>query len=174
MTTPVQKKNFIDRAFRVSLFIKAIDGSLQLIGGTLLMIIPHATLVSWLDRLSTQVMPDHNDTLIAQLLRTASEHYSVRAEIFLSLYMLSHGVIKLGLVYGLLREKLWVFPLAFVAFAGLILIELDRIFIHHYWGVIILLCFDTFVLTMVILEYRRLKAGLVHPHDKTDAVTSQR
>jgi uncharacterized membrane protein len=171
MTTHEPKKNFIDRAFRVSLFIKAIDGTLQLIGGTLLLIIPHATLVSWLDKLSTQVMPDNNETLIAQLLHTASQHYSVRAEIFLSLYMLSHGVIKLGLVYGLLREKLWVFPLAFVAFAGLILIELDRILIHHYWGVIILLSFDTFVLTMVILEYRRLKAGLVHPPSSETPLT---
>lgn len=160
MTTPKPKKNFVDRAFRVSLYIKAFDGTLQLTGGTLLLFVEPETLGRWVNVLTRHLLSSPNNP-VALFLEHQAQNLSVSTELLVSLYLLSHGVIKLGLVFGLLKEKLWVFPFAFVGFGAILSIELYRIIFHFFWGLIILMSFDTFVLTMVTLEYRRLKAGLV-------------
>jgi uncharacterized membrane protein len=152
-------KNFVDRAFRVSLYIKAFDGTLQLIGGTLLLFVEPQTLGRWMNFLTRHLLSENPNNVVAHWLHHQADTLSLDTTLIVSLYMLSHAVIKLGLVFGLLKEKLWVFPFAFVGFGAILSIEIYRILFHFFWGVCILMAFDTFVLTMVILEYRKLKAA---------------
>ncbi len=154
--TPL-KRSLVDRAFRISLFIKGFDGVMQLIGGTLLLFIEPQTLGSWMNFLTRHLFSSNPNNVVAHFLQHQAENLSVSTTLIVSLYMLSHAVIKLGLVYGLLKEKLWVFPFAFVGFGIILSIEAYRIIFHFFWGVCILMSFDIFVLTMVILEYRKLK-----------------
>lgn len=157
MSAPHPARTFVDRAFRISLFIKAFDGTLQLIGGSLLFFVEPQELGRWMNFLTRHLFSTNPNNVIAHWLHHQAETLSVDTTLLVSLYMLSHGVIKLGLVYGLLREKLWVFPFAFVGFGAILSIEIYRILFHFFWGVCILMAFDTFVLTMVILEFRKLR-----------------
>ncbi len=159
MQTEHPPRNFVDRAFRLSLFIKGFDGTMQLIGGTLLFFVEPQTLGRWMNFLTRHLISEDPTNVVAHWLHHQADSLSVDTELLVSLYMLSHGVIKLGLVFGLLKEKLWVFPFAFVGFGAILSIEIYRIIFHFFWGVCVLMAFDTFVLTMVILEYRRLKAA---------------
>lgn len=131
---------------------------LQFIGGSALLLIPTQTLGRWIDYLMWHLISENPDNMIGRWLQHRSHHLSGHATLLVSLYMLSHGVIKLSLVFGLLKEKLWVFPFAFVGFGAILSVEMYHIFFHFFWGFCILMSFDIFVLTMAILEYRKLKA----------------
>lgn len=157
MQTTRAPRTLLDRAFRLSLFIKGFDGTLQFISGSLLLFIEPQTLGRWMNFLTRHLISEDPNNVVAHWLYHQAENLSVDTTVLVSLYMLSHGVIKLGLVYGLLKEKLWVFPFAFVGFGAILSIEIYRIIFYYFWGVCVLMSFDVFVLTMVVLEYRKLK-----------------
>jgi uncharacterized membrane protein len=75
---------------------------------------------------------------------------------FAAIYLLSHGVIKLTLVWALLGGKLWAFPVSMVVFGGFIVYQLYRYTFTHEWMLIALSIFDIFVIALIYLEYRAI------------------
>jgi len=73
-------------------------------------------------------------------------------------YFFSHGVVKFFLVWGLLRSKLWAYPVSIFflsAFSAYQIYEL----LHHYSPVLTaFLLFNTIVIILVIKEYRYVVA----------------
>jgi uncharacterized membrane protein len=142
-------KSFVHRAFWLSLFLKGLDGALQLAGGVVVLIFEPGTLgkaYRWLTRF-----------LLGKSSHNAEADFHISIEILVCIYLLSHGIIKVLLVYGLLKEKLWVFPAALVGFGFFLTLEIYRIYQHFYWAILILMCIDVFVVTMVILEWKKVK-----------------
>jgi uncharacterized membrane protein len=81
--------------------------------------------------------------LIANYLLAAAQRLSLASEHFAALYLLSHGVIKILLVVGLLSRKLWVDPIAVVVFAAFIVYQLYRYSFTHAIGLIALSLFSS-------------------------------
>jgi uncharacterized membrane protein len=75
-------------------------------------------------------------------------------------YLLTHGVVKIVLVYGLLRERLWSYPVSFVVFSGYIIYQLYRFTFTHSLLLIVLSIFDAFILTLAVHEYRLVRRNL--------------
>src|ERR1041385_9100741 len=101
-------KSFVHRAFWVSLIIKGIDGALQLIGGIIALSVEPGTLgraYRYLTRYLLGSKSGHNAE--AAFIKDAAVQFNMSIEILVSIYLLSHGVIKVLLVYGLLKERLW-------------------------------------------------------------------
>jgi uncharacterized membrane protein len=67
---------------------------------------------------------------------------------------LSHGVVKLLLVVGLLRGKLWSYPASLVAMALFIAYQLYRFSITHGLGLIALTVFDIAMIWLIWHEWR--------------------
>jgi uncharacterized membrane protein len=155
----VQKDtSFVHRAFWLSLFLKGLDGALQLLGGVAVLVAEPGTLgkaYRWLSRflIGNRV---HNPE--ADFIKVTAESFHMNVEMLVAIYLLVNGVIKVLLVYGLLKEKLWVFPAACVGFGLMFSLEVYRLSIHFFWGIFILMCISVFVITMVILEWRKVKA----------------
>jgi uncharacterized membrane protein len=60
-----------------------------------------------------ELIEDPNDFIATHLLAMA-QHFSVNSKNFYAFYLLSHGVVKLLLVVGLLKNKLWSYPASLV------------------------------------------------------------
>ena len=160
-TPPVQKDtSFVHRAFWLSLFLKGLDGALQLLGGLVVILFEPGTLgkaYRWLTRF---LMGKTSNNAEADFIKDAAHSFHISIEVLVCIYLLSHGIIKVLLVYGLLKEKLWVFPAALVGFGFFLTLEIYRIYQHFYWAILVLMCIDVFVVTMVILEWRKVKAQI--------------
>jgi len=149
--------SFVDRAFWLSLIIKGIDGALQLIGGVAVLFIEPGTLSRWFRYLTRYLLHRKPHNSESNFIHSAAAQFGISVETLVCIYLLSHGVIKVLLVYGLLKRKLWVFPAALAGFGFFLAVEIYRISEHFYWGILILMCVDIFVITMVILEYMKVK-----------------
>ena len=87
----------------------------------------------------------------------SSARYGRRRFLFVSVYLVAHGVIKIFLVAGLLRKKLWAYPTALWFLGIFILYQLYQFSHTHSLGLLALSAFDLFVASLVWREYRSRK-----------------
>ena len=98
--------------FKIGVICKGIDGLLETIAGTVLFFTNRASLrnlVGWMTQ--GELREDPTD-FIANHLVNFFHHLSISTKHFASVYLLTYGLVKMGLVAGLLLEKLWAYPLA--------------------------------------------------------------
>ena len=96
--------------------------------------------------------------LVASYLVRAAGHLSMSGERFASAYLLAHGVLKIALVWALLRSKLWAYPVAIVVFAAFGVYQMYRYALSRSATMLALTVLDVFVIVLTWLEYRRVRA----------------
>ncbi len=99
-----QRERMVHVLFDISVISKGVDGALEIVGGALLSFVSPAQIHS-LVRMLTQheLSEDPNDLLAGSLLQ-AAKHFSADAQIFAAVYLLWHGIVKVGLVIALYRN----------------------------------------------------------------------
>ncbi|MFF2344734.1 DUF2127 domain-containing protein [Pseudarthrobacter sp. NPDC058119] len=144
----------LDRTFRVSLILKGLDGVLELIGGVLLLLVTPAQ-INDLVRFLTQheLAQDPND-LVANTLLHLTANLSGSASLFGAVYLLLHGVVKIVLVWAVLRERLWAYPWMIAFLLVFIAYQAYRISVAFTWGMMLLTAFDIFIVWITWREYR--------------------
>ena len=96
----------IHRIFKVSVLLKGAHAVIECIGGLTLALASTTSIVGWVNRITQdELIEDPNDFIATHLLSMAQE-FSVNTKNFYAFYLLSHGIVKLALVVGLLRNKL--------------------------------------------------------------------
>lgn len=81
------------------------------------------------------------------------------AQVFGGLYLLSHGIVKLALVIGLLRDKLWAYPASLAVFILFILYQLVRYTHTNSGWLLALTVLDLIMMYLIYHEYRtKMKA----------------
>jgi uncharacterized membrane protein len=101
--------------------------------------------------------------LIAQWIRPhewLANHFNPSEQGFYAFYLLSHGLVKSVVVFGLLKEKLWAYPASFVVFGAFIAYQLYRYSHTHDLALIALSIFDLFVIALAVHEWRLLRKHL--------------
>jgi uncharacterized membrane protein len=148
----------LDRTFRVSLILKGLDGVLELIGGVLLVMVTPKQ-IGDLARFLTQheLAQDPNDVVANSLLRLTSS-LSVSASLFGAIYLLLHGLVKIVLVWAVLKDKLWAYPWMIAFLLVFIAYQSYRILVAFSWGLMFLTAFDIFIVWITAREYRLHRA----------------
>lgn len=155
-------RDALDRTFDVTLVLKGIDGFLELVGGVLLILVSPATINHLVERLTQhELSQDPNDFIAHHLLRlTANLHDS---QLFGAIYLLTHGVVKIVIVVGLLRREGWAYPVAFVFLGGFVVYQVYRMTYAPSVGLALLTVFDLLIIWLTWREYRRTRAAVADP-----------
>ncbi len=159
MDETLQEKR-IRQLFLISISLKGAFSALQIVGGILLLITAPSVitqLIVWLTQ--GELTQDPND-FIANYLLSFGAQLSLGSTIFGGLYLLSHGLIKIVLVVGLLRNKLWAYPWSIAVLGLFILYQMYRFTFTHSAFLIILTLFDVVVIWLIWREYRIVKKHL--------------
>lgn len=153
------KEKFVHVLFDVGVIGKGIDGLLETAGGFLLFFV-RPEQIGRIVRLLTQheLSEDPNDVIAGYLLH-AAQHLSGGIQIFGAIYLLTHGIIKVGLVAALLRRQFWAYPAAIFAFLLFLVYQLYRYSYTRATWLLALSLVDAFVIVVTWLEYRRLRAA---------------
>jgi len=147
------------RLFELTLGFKGIFALAEIITGVATWLIPQRyvlALVLWVTR--DEFAEDQHD-VVANLLLHTVQHLSVDAQRFAALYLIGHGVIKLWLVIGLLRERLWYFPVSMVVFGLFIAYQLYRYADTHSVWLLLVTALDVVVIVLTWHEYRSLRSA---------------
>ena len=153
----IPKEKTLHGLFRIGIFLKGLDGILEIAGGLLLLFVSRAAMNQVVRILTQHELQEDPDDWFANLVRQAVAHISVNTKIFASLYLVGHGFIKLLLVVGLWQNKLWSYPTALAFLLGFIGYQIYRINLSFSWGLMFLTAFDFVVALLVWHEYGWLK-----------------
>lgn len=154
------REKSIHRIFEISVLLKGAHALIECLGGVALALISRDYIRGLVDSLTQdELLEDPNDFLASHLLRFAQE-FTISAQHFYAFYLLSHGAVKLVLVVGLLRNKLWAYPASLVALSFFILYQLYRYSYTHGIGLILLTIFDVFVMWLIWHEYQLVRRHL--------------
>jgi len=143
----------IHRFFKISILMKGAHAVIEIVGGIALYLVATET-VAALVKSATQeeLIEDPNDFVASHLL-TMAQHFSVQSKSFYAFYLLSHGLVKLLLVVGLLRNQLWSYPASLVALTAFIIYQLYRFSYTHSPGLMALTVFDLLVMALIWHEW---------------------
>jgi uncharacterized membrane protein len=153
---PLREK-YLHRFFELSLLLKAafaLGEIIAAIGGFLVT----PGFVSRLAGIITraELKEDPRD-LVANYLLHWAHHLSLGTQHFMALYLLSHGIVKLWLVIGLIRQRLWYYPVALVVFGLFIVYQLYRYSLTHSVWLLLITGVDVVVVGLTWHEYRYLR-----------------
>jgi uncharacterized membrane protein len=143
--------------FYIGVILKGIDGVIETIAGFALIFISHAQLgaiVSFLTR--EELLEDPRDA-IANYLTDTFHNFSGASQHFSALYLLVHGVVKMVLVVGLLRNRLWAYPAAIAVFTALGLYQAYYVVLDRSLLLTALTILDVVIILLTRHEYRYRK-----------------
>ena len=156
------QRDVLDRTFDIALILKGLDGLLEFVGGVLLIVVSPATF-NRLAKMLTQheLSQDPHDFIAHHLLRlTANLH---NTQTFGAAYLLTHGLVKLVIVVGLLRREHWAYYVAFVFLGGFVIYQVYRLTYAPSAGLTLLTIFVAFIIWLTWREYRRKKTDPAPP-----------
>ncbi|MDB5699443.1 MAG: rane protein [Alphaproteobacteria bacterium] len=150
----------IHELFQVSVLLKGAHALIECVGGITLAVTANRTIAALINRLTQDELIEGRADFIARHLVAWAQGFSVQAQHFYAFYLLSHGVVKLALVAGLLMRKLWAYPASLVVMSLFIAYQLYRYSWSHSIGLIVLSLFDVLVIGLIWHEYRLLRRHL--------------
>lgn len=154
------KERRIHEIFEISILLKGAHALIECVGGILLVLVSTKAItdfVGWATQY--ELLEDPRDLIATRLLEWA-QGFSIETQHFYAFYLLSHGAVKLLLVIGLLREKLWAYPASLIVLGLFIAYQIYRYSFTHSPALIVLSIFDIFVLILVWHEYRLVRHHL--------------
>ncbi|MGM7777310.1 DUF2127 domain-containing protein [Arthrobacter sp. KNU-44] len=158
METKPAETTLLDRTFRVSLILKGLDGVLELIGGILLLVVTPKQIGDLVRFLTQHELAQDPHDFLANSLVHLSSNLSGSATLFGAIYLLLHGLVKIVLVWAVLKDKLWAYPWMIAFLLVFIVYQGYRIVVAFSWGLVLLTAFDIFIVWITAREYRLHKA----------------
>lgn len=148
----------LHRIFVYSIVLKALGAAVELGAGVVLFFISTARIVALVNALTlTELVEDPND-LVATTLRDMAHSLSISDKSFYAAYLVSHGLIKLALAFGLLRGRRWSYPAALITLSAFVAYQLYRYSYTHGVGLLLLTVFDIVVIGLIWQEWRTRRA----------------
>ena len=151
------QKNSTHVFFEAGIILKGLDGLLEIIGGLLLLVIKPETINKTIAFLTQHELSQDPKDFIANYFLKIASHISPNSILFASIYLFSHGIVKIIIILSLLAKKLWAYPTAIIFFTFFIIYQLYRFAITHSLWLILLSIFDILIIILTWLEYKRLK-----------------
>ncbi len=145
----------IHQVFEFSIVLKGLNALVEVGAGLFLLVFDHrhvTAIAHWLEHRELV----RKDVIIELLIRL-TESFSVSAQTFAIYYLISHGAVKLVLVWGLLRNKTWAYPASLVVLGLFIAYQLYRMTWAPSIGLALLTAFDVLIVGLIWHEYRLVR-----------------
>lgn len=144
----------IHQIFTVSVLLKGAHAVVECLGGLALALVSTDMIAALVDRLTQDELNEDPHDFVATHLLDYAQHFSIGSKNFYAFYLLSHGLIKMFLVIGLLRNKLWSYPASLVVMGLFIIYQLYRFSYTGSFGLIAITALDVVVMVLIWHEYR--------------------
>ncbi len=149
----MHKEKAITLFFHIGVFLKGMDAVLELSGGLLVLLIPPVAISSVMKALTYRELLEDPHDVVAAFLLHAAQQYAITGSTFVAFYLFAHGLIKIVLVVGLLKNKIWAYPTALIVLGAFMLYQLYRFTFFHSLIMLGLTIFDFFVVWIIWREY---------------------
>jgi uncharacterized membrane protein len=150
----MRSQRTIHLLFEVGLWLKGLFALSETIAGIAAYFVSQHSLLRILQWPTMQEFSEGSHDIVANSLFHTIQNLSVSTQKFAALYLFGHGAIKLWLIVGLLRARLWYYPVAMIVFALFIAYQLYRYTLTHSVWLLLITILDLIVIVLTWLEYR--------------------
>jgi uncharacterized membrane protein len=142
------------RAFQVGILLKGLDGTLEVVIGTGLLVTTRQALRG-IVRLATRgELIEDPDDFFSNLAVHQASHLSTSTQHFAGAYLLGHGIVKVVLAIGLLRGLRWSYPTALAVLAAFIFYQVYRLYHTHSLALVAFTVLDMVIVLLIWLEWK--------------------
>lgn len=152
------------KLFRVSVILKGIISAGEIVVGIIAFFVPVTLLTELVASFARSELQSEPGSYIAAHVLTLTQGVPEVSTLFLGLYLLSRGLIKLILVWALLKNQLWAYPSSLVVLGLFVAYQLYEIERTHSIFVVAITLFDLAVMYFIWREYRVVKAHIHKKH----------
>lgn len=148
----------LELVYRAGIVLKGVDGLVELAAGLALWLVPTlpATLLAPLER--TDADDRATRILIAQWAGRLDSDLASGPHLFVVTFLLAHGLVKIVLVFCLLREYPWVYPYALAVLGLFAAYQLYAVVLTPGIGLAVLMLLDLVIIWLVWREWTVLRA----------------
>lgn len=146
-------ENVIRLALKVSLIVKSFFAILEIFGGLIFYFVSQNYIVNFIYAITQDELSQDSNDFIASHLVSFSNNLFPSTKHFIAFYFLSHGIVKMIVIIGLLKNKLWAYPTSIIVFVTFIIYQFYRFYFTHSIWLLILTMFDILIIWLVGREY---------------------
>jgi len=159
-------EGIIRELFRIGIVFKWIFASWQIIAGTIILFISQNAITRYIILLTQEELTEDAKDYLANHLLKFGASLSYKIQVILAVYLLTHGIIKFCLLYGLWKEKLHFYPMSALVFSIFFVYQMHRYYLNHTTWLLILSIFDIVYIWLILHEYKLAKRQLEHKHSR--------
>ena len=149
--------NMQHHLFIISILLKGFYAVLELAAGIALFFSSPDYLAQFVRFMfHNRLVADPNDPLATFALHQLQD-FDVTRHTFVSIYLMLHGLVKVGVVAGLYSERLWAFPVGLAALGIFIIYQMQRYAHTHAPLLLIISILDAFIMLLVWREWQAMK-----------------
>lgn len=154
--TKIHRQAVLHVVFRIAILGKGMDGGLETAGGIVLLLASRQYIRDVVQAaFRHELFEDPNDLVAGYLVQLAAG-LSTSTKTFAAIYLLAHGVVKLGLATAIWRNRLWAYPLAGAALFLFVIYQFTRFIFTHSVVLLLLTFVDIVIIGLLPSEYHRL------------------
>jgi uncharacterized membrane protein len=150
-------KTKLDKAFEIGILLKGLDGFIETIGGIILLFLNPAHINHIARLLTTNELNENPHNFLSVHLLHWAGNLTKASLLFGAIYLLAHGVAKLGLVFEIIRNRLWAYPGLIILTGLFVIYQTYEIFFSYSLGLILLTVFDLIIIYLTVREYKKQK-----------------
>jgi uncharacterized membrane protein len=170
----VKSRLLLRRTFRAGIALKGADGLLETFGGVLLWFVKPSSMSGAVRVLLQHELSEDPHDWIATHLLHASQNLATGTPLFASVYLASHGLVKIVLAVALWFNRLWAYPFAILVFGAFSLYQVYRYTHTHSQVLLWLTLFDAAIIYLIWKEYGVVKSyRTAEQRKKNSASTAQ-
>lgn len=152
-------RSWFERVYKIGIGIKGFDGLVELVAGLALWLSP-SLVHTVLSSLAGEAAEYHGRVpqFIATNIARVDNDFAQTSLTFLILFLIGHGVVKLALVYALLKEIYRAYPYALAVLGIFLAYQVYALVAHLTIGMVLFTILDVVIIYLVWDEYKKLRA----------------
>lgn len=152
----MKKERTVHKVFKIITILKGIHAILVILTGIILLIISKELISNIIIFLVKTGFVGDPSSSIAQYISQFGINFSSNIKLFISLYLIGHGVVGLSLVYGIIKKPSLAYPISLVIFIGFIIYQIYDYFILPTMLLLLFTLFDILFVGLLFYEYNHL------------------
>jgi uncharacterized membrane protein len=147
-----------EKLFHASLVLKGFYHLLELSAGTILLFVSSSSQIyNFIHNLFEQELLEDPHDFVANFIVNLFGNIQPSLKLFFGTYLFVAGIINLGLIIALWKEKLIAYPISIIFFSLFVIYQIYRYILTPSWILIILTILDLIIIFLSYREYKTLK-----------------
>ena len=150
----MQNEKEIYQLFTASILLKGAISLTEILVGIVVLFIPVRVFISFGELVAQHY---NSQEFLVHYLLSGIHMLTAISGIYIAVFLISRGAIKLGLIFALLKNKVWAYPWSLGILGLFVIYQTFEIIKLHSLGIVAITIFDLVVMYFIGKEYQIVK-----------------